>query len=110
MRRSEAGNDLAQRPVARTRFTLVEIADWAQVPFGRVVRDVRAGHLAARAAEGSSAARLPALEVTLSDLAQARREVYRRILPRLVEAYAWDSRDGAAYADGEGCLPPGRRG
>lgn len=101
--------DWLHRPMARTRFTLVEIADWAQVPLGRVVRDVRAGRLTA-SASGRLPAALPALEVTLSDLAQARQRVYRRILRRLVEAYACDDRDAGTAADGERCRTPRRHG
>lgn len=81
------GSDLH---TVRTSFSLVEVADLAEVSYDRVYRDVRTGLLPATRLTGTDRHDRRCLEVTLQDLGHAARPVYRRLSKDLLERYSFE--------------------
>lgn len=74
----------------RTSFSLVEVADLADVSYDRVYRDVRTGLLPATRLSGCNRHDRRCLEVTVQDLGHAARPVYRKVARDLLDRYSFE--------------------
>lgn len=76
--------------IVRTTFSLVEIADLADVSYDRVYRDVRTGILPSERLTGCQRHDRRCLEVSLQDLSHSARPLYRQVAKDLADRYSYD--------------------